>query len=383
MIIVDEPYVSEELKDYLQSTSHPVLDNAMARLIVREGYALELVDDSACAEAIGAGQRLYTTSENALAWVNAHVHNPAMLRAIEVFKDKALMRQLLAPLYPDFAFRTLSFEEMLVADFPAHAVPFVLKPSIGFCSVGVYTVTCEEDWEAARAAIKNNVATWQTWYPQSVVGGSAFVIESYIEGTEFAIDAYYDQQGCACVLDILQHDFASTTDTSDRLYYTGAPIIREHKQTFTTWLDNVNALVKVRDFPVHVEVRVQDGRITPIEFNPLRFAGLGGTEIAYYGYGFHPYDQYLHNSTPDWNEVLRDQDDRLFCMSVLGAPADMCGTEIFDYESFLSHFKQVFCLNRFDYHSLNAFGFLFFATSAHDSSERDFLLNVDLREFLH
>ncbi|MEG2530598.1 MAG: ATP-grasp domain-containing protein [Raoultibacter sp.] len=381
MIIVDEPYVSRELKEYLQATKHPVLNNDMARSIARD-YRISLVDDRACAAAIDAGERLYTTAENALPWVSARVCNPAMLRAIGIFKDKARMRQLLAPLYPELVCRTLSFDEVLASDFPADATPFVLKPSVGFCSVGVYVITGENDWNKARDDIEQNAVMWQKWYPESVVGNSVFVLESYIEGIEYAIDAYYDGQGRAHVLNVLRHDFASASDTSDRLYYTGASLIREHEQQFTEWLDRVNAFVDVKDFPVHVEVRVQDSQVVPIEFNPLRFAGLGGTEIAYYGYGFHPYDYYLRDAVPEWDRILMGKDDRLFCMSVLGAPANMAGTEIFDYETFLAHFEHVFCLNRFDYHDLNAFGFLFFETSATDTAERDFLLNVDLRAFL-
>ncbi|MEG0071365.1 MAG: ATP-grasp domain-containing protein [Raoultibacter sp.] len=382
MIIVDEPYVPKDMKEYLQASKHPVLNNDMARSIAYD-YHIVMVDDAVGAACIDAGERLYTTAENALPWVSEHVKNPAMLRAINIFKDKALMRELLAPMYPNLLCRSLSINEVLAVDYPAEAVPFVLKPSVGFCSVGVYAITDELGWDAACADIRKNAGMWQEWYPESVVANSTFVLESYIEGIEYAIDAYYDGQGRARVLNVLRHDFASVSDMSDRLYYSGAQIIRENERLFTDWLDRVNEFVEVKDFPVHVEVRVKEGQVVPIEFNPLRFAGLGGTEISFYGYGFHTYDYYLRDVVPDWDNLLANKDDKLFCMSVLGAPAGMTGTETFDYEAFLTHFEHVFCLNRFDYHDLNAFGFFFFETSAYDSSERDFLLNVDLREFLH
>ena len=84
---------------------------------------------------------------------------------------------------------------------------------------------------------------------------------------------------------MLRHDFTSPEDTSDRLYVTSASIVRDTSTMFASWLDRVNALIGARNFPVHVEVRVSDGHVSPIEFNPLRFAGLGGTDVSWYGYG--------------------------------------------------------------------------------------------------
>ena len=66
---------------------------------------------------------------------------------------------------------------------------------------------------------------------------------------------------------MLRHDFASAADTSDRMYVTSAPLVRETAPLFATWLDRVNALVGARSVPVHVEVRVKDGHVTPIEFS--------------------------------------------------------------------------------------------------------------------
>ena len=87
---------------------------------------------------------------------------------------------------------------------------------------------------------------------------------------------------------MLRHDFTSPEDTSDRMYVTSASIVRDTSTMFASWLDRVNALIGARNFPVHVEVRVSDGHVSPIEFNPLRFAGLGGTDVSWYGYGTAP-----------------------------------------------------------------------------------------------
>ena len=58
------------------------------------------------------------------------------------------MRTALAGLDPDLFFKTCSVDELFKLDFAQLPVPFVLKPSVGFCSMGVYAIQNREDWGA-------------------------------------------------------------------------------------------------------------------------------------------------------------------------------------------------------------------------------------------
>ena len=89
----------------------------------------------------------------------------------------------------------------------------------------------------------SNAASWHDLYPESVIGTGSFILEGYIDGTEYALDAYFDEQGRARILNVLRHDFASAEDTSDRMYVTSAAILRDNAPAFVAWLDRVNALV--------------------------------------------------------------------------------------------------------------------------------------------
>ncbi|WP_139653726.1 ATP-grasp domain-containing protein [Raoultibacter phocaeensis] len=381
MIMLEEPFVSETLIAWLEDSQHPVLDNAMARRVAAD-HAIALCPEDEAVSRIEAGERLYTSSENALAWLAQHVKCESITRPLEMFKDKALMRRVLAPLDPDFFFMTCAADELPALDFSELKPPFVLKPSVGFCSVGVYAIADEADWKAALADIERNAASWRDMYPESVIGASEFVLEGYIEGTEYAIDAYWDAEGKAHVLDVLRHDFASPSDTSDRMYCTGVSIVSETAPRFAAWLDLVNELVGAKNFPVHVEVRVSGDVIRPIEFNPLRFAGLGGTDVSWFAYGFRTYECFLQDELPDWERIGVGREGKLYTMSVLGAPSGMEGDERFDYEAFRARFSHVLCLRQFDYHAFGNFGFLFLETDEDDDTERVFLMNSDLREFI-
>lgn len=59
------------------------------------------------------------------------------------------------------------------------------------------------------------------------MGNAVFILEQYITGEEYALDAYYDENGRAVLLNIMKHDFACSSDVSDRLYYTGKEIIEK------------------------------------------------------------------------------------------------------------------------------------------------------------
>ena len=76
------------------------------------------------------------------------------------------------------------------------------------------------------------------------------------------------------ITNILQHLFSSDDDVSDRVYLTGEEMVTDNLDRFTAFLAQVGQLAGWRNFPVHVEVRVDACRpIVPIEFNPLRFGG--------------------------------------------------------------------------------------------------------------
>lgn len=381
MIIVDEPFVAPELADYLRRTGHPVLDNAMARKLSEEG-TLEILSAEAFAKEVERGERLYTTSENALEWIKRHVDLPEMARAIEMFKDKAKTREALAELCPDVFFLKVSAEGLRGLDYRSLPSPLVLKPVVGFCSVGVYVIGSEQEWSEAIEAIERDSAVWKEWYPESVIGDAAFIVESYVEGQEFAIDAFFDESGRAHVLNVFQHDFANAEDTSDRLYFTGASVIRAYAGLFEDWLDRANRKMGVRAFPVHVEVRVVGDTVVPIEFNPLRFAGLGGTELAYHAYGFHAYDLYLRDVAPDWEAVLEGKEGMLYCMGLMPAPADLPEGARFDHGAFRSNFSSILQYYEFDPRAIGSYSFVFCETPEDDSRDRDFMLTANLASFL-
>jgi hypothetical protein len=57
---------------------------------------------------------------------------------------------------------------------------------------------------------------------------------------------------------------------------------------------------------MHVEFKMRNGKLFPIEFNPLRFGGTGFPDLAYYSYGINPYTSFFNDNFIDWNKIVED-----------------------------------------------------------------------------
>ena len=349
MIILDEPYASVPLLDWMEASAHPVLANGFTEKLVAGGRTLNLVDADECARRLEAGERIYTNSENALAWILDHVDNPTITDAIRLFKDKAAMREKLEPLSPGLFHETVDragLEAVNVADLP---LPVVLKPSVGFCSMGVYVIEEPEDWAAAVADIARREDGWHERYPESVVGSSEYLIEGYLAGTEYALDAYFDEDGAPHILNILRHDFAGPEDTSDRMYLTDGTIVDAWNDRFTAWLAAVN-----------------------------------GTDVAFYGVGLRTYEAFLEDTPVDLAALYAAHPGKVYSMSLLNPAPEADLARPFDGAALCERFSHVLAYHVFDPVTVGFYGFLFLETDAEGTGadERDWLLRSDLMEFV-
>lgn len=393
MIIFDEPYVSPELLDYAAARREPVLENALARELSRAralsgATPLNIAPEADFAALCrqngphGAPPRLYTNSENALAWVCGRSGNPLLAEAVERLKNKARTRELLRPLYDDYFYRRLSLADLRALPFEELRVPCVVKPSVGFFSLGVRVVRNRRNWQDALAAIEREAESWSAQYPNSVVDSHDWLLEEFIEGDEYAVDVYFDDEGQAVICNIMRHEFASATDVSDRLYYTSAAVVRQRLAEFEAWFNSVNRLLELRNIPVHVELRRDAaGRIRPIEFNAQRFAGWCCTDLTLFAWGFHSYGCFLEGTRPQWDSILAGREGMLYTLVVLNKPENCPPVRHFDYDALCRGFRRVLHMRKSDYTRYGLFGFLFTETPENEREELDRIVRSDLLEF--
>jgi len=319
MRIMDKPYVSELLIESMANFDIPVLKNSVSKEKAKTSN-INLVEDEHFKAKYNGDALLYTNSENAIGWICDNLGEYNIVEKINMLKDKAEFRRIIKGIYPDFFFNEVSQRELDGIDIETMKKPFIIKPAVGFFSMGVYRISNNADWTIAKEEIKQSMEEVETLYPKQVIDGTRFIIEEYIEGEEFAIDAYYNAEGEAVVLNILKHDFSSEADVSDRVYYTSKEIIEENLDRFSDLLNQLNQTLNLKNFPMHIEVRANGNAIVPIEINPMRFAGWCTTDIAHFAYGVNVYKYYFEKQKPDWEMILKDKAEKLYSIIVLDMP---------------------------------------------------------------
>jgi len=387
MIILDKPYISEFLLDTLERNNIPVIHNNVVSEFSQERNLNLISEEAAIKHFNGAGYPLlYTNSENSISWIEKNLQNTSLPGKIRLFKNKVLFRDLIRDLFPDFFYKGVSLEELESIDVSGFPLPFIVKPAVGFFSLGVYKVEKPEDWTETVKTIIKEVDLIKDLYPPEVLHTGEFIVEECIEGDEFAIDCYFNEDGNPVVMNIMKHIFSSGADVNDRVYITSKAIIEEYLDPMTKFLSEIGKRAGLINFPAHVEVRIdKNDVVAPIEVNPLRFGGWCSTpDLAWHAYGINLYEYLFRQKEPDWNSILKDKNGSVFSNIVLNNSTGIEGRNIqsFDYIKLLSDFENPLELRKADYSKFPLFGFLFCETRQQNMQELDRILMSDLKEYV-
>ena len=371
MFILEKPYASEFLIDSIVQNDWPVLSNETVKNADFEEGAFDLISPDVAKNYYLTQEYplIYSNSENAITWVLDNLPDSNLSGYIKLFKDKALFREMLAELFPDFYYESMDIEEL--KNKPANDIkfPVVVKPAVGFLSFGVHTINNEKEWSDAVSKLEKEMKQASMMYPKHVVDSSKFVVEELVEGEEFAIDAYYDRNGDPVILNIFQHPFLNAKDVRDRIYLMSTGIMIKYMARFAILLRDIGNLRDIKNFPVHLEVRVKsDGSIIPIEVNPMRFAGWCTTDAAKYAWGINVYDCFYNQKRPDWNNILANAGKEVFYFSMAEVPSDVDRKNIqgFEYERFLANYSNILELRRINFKENPLFAIIFGSTNSKD-----------------
>lgn len=383
MLILDKPYISDLLEKTALKNNFPVLNNDSAKELGLNPD-LNYVNDHDAIEQIKKEKNplLYSNSENSINWITQNLSFTDLPKKINLFKDKVKFRQLISEIYPDFYFKEVDIDELKDINISTIKMPFIIKPSIGFLSMGVYLVNDQNEWAKVLNNIESDMEKFKDLFPIEVMDSSKFIIEEVITGEEFAVDAYYNSNGEPVILDILKHPFASAKDVSDRLYFTSKVIIKNHLAKFEDLLKKIGKLADLKNFPMHIEMRVNNGKIVPIEINPMRFAGWCTTDLAHYAYGINVYECFLNQQEPNWENIFENTDDSIYYLTIADVPSTIERKSIknINYKSFLNNIKEPLEIRKIDYKKHPLFAMVFAKTDEHDEIAN--LLNLDLTKYI-
>ena len=385
MIILEKPYVSEFLQETVVRLQVPVLATAFSKSLQHAGE-MNLVGNGTFFDALKALKNplLYSNSENSVELLNRYGPQLGITKNVNFFKDKSKLREIFSKLNPGVWYLKLFLEELDELDISTVQIPFVIKPVRGFASIGIHAVHHASEWKPALEGIKKEVKLMQDIFPDVVVSLNEFIIEKYIEGTEIAIDAYFNEKGEPVILNILTHLFGSRSDMRDRLYLTSDEIIRKYHDPIVMYLEEIARLRDLRNFPFHFEMRQEPGgNFVPVEINPMRFMGFCVADVEYYFWGINPYEYYFQGKKPEWGKILASRSNKLYGMFGIDIPKHLDKSRVhFNYEKFMAHFSKILFYVKMDYTKLPMAIYLFAEVPKNRFSEFEAILYSYLSEFL-
>ena len=387
MFFVDEPYVSKFFKKTVRDNAIPVVGTEIAKTLnIYPGTKLISEEEAVEIARTVDIPAIYTTSENAIGWIAKHLAFSALPGKIDLFKDKLKFRELTKSIFPGFSFKGVRTEDLEKINFNELPLPFIIKPTVGFFSMGVYKISSFKEWESTVDALHAEMDQIKDLYPEEVLNTRSFIIEQLINGEEYAFDAYFNSTGEPVILSILKHVFSSDTDVSDRVYISSKEIIESNLDEFTEFARKIGVLANVKNFPVHIELRRdKNGVLLPIEINPMRFGGWCTTaDLSFLAYGLNPYLYYYSQKKPDWPDILKGKERKLFSIIVLDNSTDIDTGKItsFNYEKLLSQFEKPMEFRKIDHKTYPLFGFVFAETRADNYTELENILHSNLTEFV-
>lgn len=387
MILLDKPYVSDFLLQTIQENHLEIVATPEAKKLVPSNSLNWISEKEAIIKLENEPNiKVYTNSENSIAWIESNFKNSALPKKIELFKNKVAFRTLIKDSFPNYFFKGIAQEKLKEVKESKLKFPLVLKPAVGFFSLAVHKVDNFKEWQEALLKIEQEIEQFQGLYPEKVINTDIFIAEEFIVGEEYAVDAYFEANGNPVLLNILHHVFSSDKDVSDRIYTTSVEIIKEHKTEVTAFLKLIGIKAGLKNFPVHLEIRINAaGEIIPIEVNPLRFGGWCTTaDLAGFAYGFNPYLCFIKEDKPNWESIFISKKDKLYSIIVLDNNSGIAEKDIasFDYDTLACSFEKTLSIRKVDYTKYPVFGFLFLETSLGNEEELRRILNSNLLEYI-
>jgi hypothetical protein len=385
MFLIDKPFVSDFLIETIKENNYKIIATKVARELVKDDSLSWIAEEEAITLLKKNPQvSLYSNSENALAWIDQYYGESELSSQLQVLKNKVKFRELIKELFPDFYFKQISIDDIQRLSDDEIRFPFVIKPAIGFFSIGVHIVENENDWIKAKSELQADKL--KSIFPENVLNTSNFIIEEFIRGEEYAIDYYYDNNGDAVLLNVLHHLFSSGTDTSDRVYSTSKAIIEKYKIDLEYFLSKIGNELHLKNFPAHAEVRIdENGKIIPIEVNPLRFGGFCTTaDLLGVTLGFNEYQCFCENKKPDWDTIFKGKENKIFSVIVLDNNSGIIPSDIlrFNYSDLAQDFEKPILIRELDINKYPVFGFAFIESDASNKKELNDILTSDLRKYI-
>lgn len=225
-----------------------------------------------------------------------------------MLKDKFELHKLLSEIFPDFYFNRLDIDELMSHRLPADK-KLIIKPRRGFFGTAIGIYNPGDDITAIAHRLKSDLEKKSAFFSESVLSRTEMIIEEFIEGDELAVDMFYNDNGEPVILNIYAHPFPEKDEYCHVLYYTNKKIFDEFYHLIINFFKLLNKGLKADSFPIHAEFKCNNGKLIPVEMNPLRFGGFGLADLTFHSFGYNPFEAYFKNYKFDFDCFWGENDD--------------------------------------------------------------------------
>ncbi|MGE7696806.1 ATP-grasp domain-containing protein [Lysinibacillus sp. NPDC094177] len=214
---------------------------------------------------------------------------------------------------------------------------------MGNPSIGIHRIDKLEEYHEMIKQLKKEMdVEIRSEYPREVINNQSFIIEKFIEGDEYVIDAYFSEDGKPIILNLFKRMSRHEKDMSNRIYYTSKQVINESLMKINTFLNTISSFFALKRIPIHIEIRLdKEGKIIPIEVSPLRFSEMRTNELGIYAYGINACEYFFNQQKPDWKSIVSDMDNFIYsyCCAKINSPIDFKKVESINHKGFKENFR--------------------------------------------
>jgi hypothetical protein len=385
MFLIDYPFASDLLMQTSEKINVPIIQIDSAKKLIGTNPRVLTIEEKKGLEKLAQQNepKIYCNSENSIAWIQENLQHTHLPGLIELCKDKYKFRQLLKPVYPDFRFADVDFNQLADFDVEDFGFPFIIKPVTGFFSLGIHVIENMDEWQKALVDLEHEMEESKDLFPKEVLDSNRFLLEELIDGKEYAVDAFFKADGAPEIVNIYEHVFASGKDVSDRLYYTSKKVFDVGFDKFMKVLEALSVEGKFRNFAMHIEFRInKHGVAIPIEANPMRFAGFCMGDMTNYSLGFNPYEAFFKEEVPDWHDSFRGKETLQYNAIIASHNIKPSKIESVDYKAFGDGFSKLLHMHKIDFHKYPVFAFAFTEVDEENTKEAEYFLKSDMKEFI-
>ncbi len=307
----------------------------------------------------GTNDKVCITSEAVMDAVLQRLDDEDRRNAITIFKDKHAFRELLRGMYPELHFEQIASRDLYTLNLDPQR-KYVIKPVKGCFGSGVRLIDGDADLIALGEDIYSELQRNAAIFSDSVLSIDQLIVEDYIEGEEYAVDMFYDSEGQPVITNIYHHPIPNNPAYLHMLYYSSQAVFERLFDPAMRFFEALNQQLNVRRLPIHCEFRMMQERLIPIEFNSLRFGGMGLANLSYYAVGVNAYDCFVTETRPDWREIWQGRPDTAFGFFIAynGTQVDTAVQQP-DWARFRTLFSKILLEVPFDYQNQLAFGILY------------------------